>query len=309
MKRIFKTFIFLIIFVLVFTYREEIVKTVVKTYMQYETINLPDSNVYSDDFNFELVKRTEDFHVKSYQHMLNIIYTVLDNGANEFSFYCDSSYENCLKDFEVLSQNQVLLSTINNMVAPYNSYSKIYFKFNSYGQITMNIDKLYSDDEINLIENKINEFISSNIKDDMNVTQKIKLFHDYLINNSVYDKDRAQAIENGTDISISSSHKATGPLIDGISLCSGYSDAMKIYLDKLKVSNYKVSNTNHIWNLVNVDNKWLHLDLTWDDPVTSTGQNLLLHKFFLIDTDTLLNLDPNGHSFNTDYYPELKNQG
>ena len=74
MKRIFKTFIFLIIFVLVFTYREEIVKTVVKTYTQYETINLPDSNVYSDDFNFELVKRTEDFHVKSYQHMLNIIY-------------------------------------------------------------------------------------------------------------------------------------------------------------------------------------------------------------------------------------------
>ena len=36
---------------------------------------------------------------------------------------------------------------------------------------------------------------------------------------------------------------------------------------------------------------------------------LLFHKFFLIDTDTLLNLDPNGHSFNTDYYPELKNQG
>ncbi len=305
MKKIFKTFAFLIFFILVFIYREDIVETVVKTYMQHEEINLPNSNIYSDDFSFMFVKKTDDFHVKSYQGMLDAIYTILDNGSDEFSFYCDVSYDNCLNDFEALSQNQSLLSTINNMVSPYNSYSKIYFKFNSYGKITVSVDKLYSNDEAYLIGNKIDEFMAANITDDMNITQKIKAFHDYLINNSVYDKDRASAIENGTDLSISNSHKAIGPLIDGISLCSGYSDAMKIYLDKLNVSNYKIANANHIWNLVNVDNKWLHLDLTWDDPVTSTGQNLLLYKFFLIDTDTLLKLDSEGHNFNNEYYPEI----
>ena len=302
---IISTFILLIFIVFVYAYRDDIVKTAVQTYMQHETINLPDSNIYSDDFVFEFVKRTDDFHVKDYQGMLDAIYTILDNGSEEFTFYCDSSYEKCMDDFEIVSQNQSLLSTINNMVSPYNSYSKIYFRFNSYGKITMSIERLYSDEEINMIENKINDFINSNISDDMNITQKIKIFHDYLINNSVYDKERAAAIENGTDNSISNSHKANGPLIDGISLCSGYSDAMKIYLDKLRVSNYKVSNSNHIWNLVNVDNRWLHIDLTWDDPVTSTGQNLLLHKFFLIDTDTLLKLDSSGHNFNKDYYPEI----
>ena len=77
------------------------------------------------------------------------------------------------------------------------------------------------------------------------------------------------------------------------------------HIDSIRIQNYKISNNNHIWNLVKIGDSWLHLDLTWDDPVTNTGENLLLHKFFLIDTDTLLKLDPNGHNFNKDYYPEI----
>ena len=80
---------------------------------------------------------------------------------------------------------------------------------------------------------------------------------------------------------------------------------MKIYLDKLKVPNYKVSNANHIWNLVYLNGQWLHLDLTWDDPVTSNGSNILLHKFFLISTDELKKLDSSTHTFNEKYYPEI----
>ena len=116
-----------------------------------------------------------------------------------------------------------------------------------------------------------------------------------------------EAIENGEDYNGNNSHKASGPLIDGIALCSGYSDAMKIYLDKLKVPNYKISNSNHIWNLVYLDGQWLHLDLTWDDPVTTDGSNILLYKFFLISTDELHKLDATGHNFNVEYYPETQN--
>lgn len=304
-RSFFSAIAFCIFLIFIYSYRNEIVKFAITKSMQYETLTLPDSNNYKEDFNFGFVKKTDDFHIKNYQGMLDSIYSVLDNGTSEFSFYCDESYQKCLDDFEALSHNQVLLSTINNMVSPYNSYEKINFKYNSYGKITVIVDKLYSTDEINSIEDIINKFISENIKEDMDATQKVKAFHDYLINNSVYDKSRADAIENGTDNSNSNSHKATGPLINGISLCSGYSDAMKIYLDKLKIANYKISNSNHIWNLVNINNKWLHLDLTWDDPVTNTGENLLLYKFFLIDTDTLLQLDPKGHNFDRNYYLEI----
>ncbi len=304
-KEILSTIVLCIFLIFVYTYRADIVKVIVQKAMQHEKLALPLANNYTDQFSFQFVKKTDEFHIKSYQGMLDAIYTILENGVDEFSFYCDGTYDNCMNDFEDISHNQTLLSTINNMVSPYNSYEKVYFKFNSYGKITMSIDKLYSKEEIELIEGKIDEFINSNISDGMNVTEKINAFHDYLINNSVYDKSRADAIESGNDTSNSNSHKANGPLIDGIALCSGYSDAMKIYLDKLGIPNYKVSNKNHIWNLVNIDDKWLHLDLTWDDPVTNTGENILLYKFFLVDTDTLLKLDPNGHNFNKDYYPEI----
>ena len=289
-----------------FTYREDIAKKIMGTVSKYQSVTLPNDVSYHNDFNFKFVQETNDFHAKNYQGLLNIIYTVLNNGLSEFTFYCDMSYENCLNDFNNISKDQVLLSTINNMVSPYNSYEKIYFTIANYGKIDMKIDKLYSLEDISLTKNKINEIITNSINENMSVRDKIKAFHDYLINNTVYDKDRANNIENGKDDNyVYNSHKASGPLLEGYSLCSGYSDAMKIYLDMLNVPNYKISNTTHIWNLVYLDGQWLHLDLTWDDPITNDGSNLLLHKFFLITTDELKSLDSTSHSYNENYYLEI----
>ena len=61
------------------------------------------------------------------------------------------------------------------------------------------------------VNNKISEFEKNNIKDGMSTREKIKAFHDYLINNSVYDKERADLIEKGQDSGEGYSHKATGP--------------------------------------------------------------------------------------------------
>ena len=299
------TFIIFIIFLVCYTYRDNIYFFIMQKMDDYKNVSLPSANSFYSNTDFEFVKRTDDFHLKNYQNILDVIYTVLDNGTDEFSFYCDDSYKECMDDFNKVSKDQVLLSTINNMVSPYNSYQRIYFRVSSYGKITMKTDKLYFSDEIDIANKKIDEFILNNINNEMNIVDKIKSFHDYLINNSVYDKESADIIENGGDTSFTNSHKATGPLIYGKSLCSGYSDAMKLYLDKLGVTNYKISNSRHIWNLVYVNDSWYHLDLTWDDPITTTGENVLLHKFFLIDTDTLLKLDSTEHNFNPDYYPEI----
>ena len=304
----FLTFLLCILLIFCFTYREEIVNFVMSSAIQNKQVALPNDDEENNfnNYEFQFVKETNDFHVKSRQDILNVIYTILNHGITDFTFYCDKDYERCTDDLSDISQDQVLLSTINNFVSPYNSYEKVYFKISSYGEVNMSIDKLYSDEEIRSIESKIAEFETINIKEGMSVRDKIKAFHDYLINNSVYDKERANAIENGNDTQSSNSHKATGPLVYGMALCSGYSDAMKIYLDKLGVPNYKISNSNHIWNLVKLDGEWLHLDLTWDDPVTTDGSNILLDRFFLVTTDKLHELDPTGHNFNAEYYPETK---
>ena len=51
-----------------------------------------------------------------------------------------------------------------------------------------------------------------------------------------------------------------------------------------------------------VNGKWLHIDVTWDDPISDTNQNR--DTYFLIDTKTLGNLDDKTHNFDKSIYKE-----
>ncbi len=300
------TIILLGLLVFCYIYREQIVTFVMGNAVQYANVEVKDANEYKNDFPFKFVEETDDFHVKDRQGILNVIYTVLNNGWDEFTFYCDNNYKKCTNDLADISNDQALLSVINNMVSPYNSYEKLYITTNNYGKATVSVQKLYSNDDIKKINEKIETIKNEVINDSMSDREKINAYHDYVINNSSYDEERAVNIEKGnTESSTYNSHKANGPLLEGKALCSGYSDAMKLYLDELKIPNYKIANNNHIWNLVYIDGQWLHLDLTWDDPVTTDGSNLLLHKFFLVTTNELSELDSTNHTFEASYYPEV----
>ena len=136
----------------------------------------------------------------------------------------------------------------------------------------------------------------------MTTNDKIKVFHDYIVNNTKFDT----AIENSLDRLNSSSYTAYGLLIDHLAICGGYTDTMAIYLDKLNIPNYRISTTEHVWNLVNLDNSWLNLDVTWDDPVTSDGSDMLMYDYYLISTSDMLNKDTTQHNFNKDIYIEAK---
>ena len=121
------------------------------------------------------------------------------------------------------------------------------------------------------------------------------------LDNSKYDSRRSD--ENITDYK---SDIAYGPLIQGYGICGGYTDAMELILEKLKVKGYKISSDNHIWNAVYINDKWSHLDLTWDDPVVSDGSQMIDHAFYLVDTKSLLEKENTEHDFNQNVYTELK---
>ncbi len=79
---------------------------------------------------------------------------------------------------------------------------------------------------------------------------------------------------------------------------------MAIFLDKLNVINYKISNEEHIWNLVYLNGKWYHLDLTWDDPISDINVNR--DTYFLITTNTLEKINDGTHKFDKSIYIEAK---
>ncbi len=303
----YSTLLLLVLLVFCYIYRTDIVTYVMTKISDHTIVAAPNSNNYKNDYSFKFVHDTTNFHVKNRAEILDVFYTVLNSGEENFTFFCSDEYKSCESDIKEIAADQLLLSVINNMVSPYNSYKKLYVTVNSYGKANIDMERLYSAEDINIINAKIDDIKKEIIKDGMSDREKIKAFHDYIINNSVYDEERAANIEkNADDNPLHTSHKATGPLLEGWGLCSGYSDALKIYLDQLKIPNYKVANDKHIWNLVYIDGKWLNIDLTWDDPVTSDHRDLLLDKFFLITTDELLELDRSNHVFNSDYYPEMQ---
>ena len=256
-----------------------------------------EKNKYFKEQDYKYVKITDNFVPNSKQDILNIYYTVVNSGMTDFTFYCDDKYVTCMSDIENIANDQTTISTINNFVHPFNSFSTIENTIDSRGIINLKINKVYSEEMMILINYKVDEIYKNLYKEDNTVEDNIKSFHDYIINHTGYDKERADS-----KIVKYKSDNAYGGVIEGFGLCGGYTDTMALFLDKLGVKNYKVSTDNHTWNRVYVNDRWLHLDLTWDDPISEDGKNVLDHNYFLITTTDLKTIEKNEHNYDSSIY-------
>jgi transglutaminase/protease-like cytokinesis protein 3 len=193
----------------------------------------------------------------------------------------------------------VLLSSINNYVHPYNSYSEIKTIFDDTGEVTIRITHQYSADDITALEYKIDDLFNVTTTNNMDNLTKLKKIHDYVINNTIYDIKKVKYNDNTYD-----SARMNGILMQGYGICSAYSDLMAVILNRLGIDNFKVSSNKHVWNALNINNEWLHLDATWDDPVTSTGEQIISHDYYLITTDVLKDKTAGDaeHQFDNKYY-------
>lgn len=300
MRDLLKLLPLVILFILVFIYREPITEYIIEKVIFSKEIYIEEPNQYALDYDFEYLKTTDDFIADNRQEILNIIYTSLNNGYDNFYFYCH--YEECQEDVSDITEPENLI-TISNYIHPYNAYRRVYVSTNSFDKVEIRIEKSYTKDNINSINQKLDQIIKEIITDDMSDKEKITVFHNYIIDNTVYDSNYLETNLNDID---NPSHKALGPLFFGRALCGGYADVMAIFLNRLNIPNYRISSSDHIWNFVYLDNNWYHLDLTWDDPVTDSGVNMRLDTFLLITTEQLENLNTNYHIYNKTIYPEAK---
>ncbi len=302
MKKILSIVLILLIFAVCLLYKEDITSYLVTTFANLDrTPTSLVNNAYSANKNYQYVQLTNNFSPQNRQDIMNIYYTVLNSGMTDFTFYCSKEYKNCIEDVNYISDNQTLLSNINNFVPVYYIFQNLDTEFDSLGKVTIHITHTYEPAQIQVLETTITNILNEIITDDMNTEEKIKTIHDYVINHTKYDIDRS-------DKKVTTYHSDTayGTLIEHFGICGGYADSMKLFLDRLNIPNYKISSENHIWNLVYINNHWYHLDLTWDDPVTSTGEDVLEYDYFLITSEELKNLETDQHIYDLEVYRELK---
>lgn len=285
------------------------------------TLVIADANEYAKDYDFSFVEFDEDYTPYSYQDIINVIFSAINNGWNTFTFYCPNEYENCIKDVDKITDDDNLISHINNYVHPYNSLSgdknAMTTTISSSGEITITLKRFYSDEDIEKINKEVDKIIAEVIENDDDEYEKLKKIHDYIVNNTKYD---VIANESENNESPYDSKKATGTLLEHYATCNGYTDAMAIILSKLGYKNFKVAttpeeisyeSTGHIWNAVYFNNNWVHIDLTWDDPVSDTGKDYIYHKYFLVSNEEMAQADSGKvkieeHNFNKAIYTEFK---
>ncbi|MBQ2669081.1 MAG: hypothetical protein IJF56_10690, partial [Clostridia bacterium] len=100
--------------------------------------------------------------------------------------------------------------------------------------------------------------------------------HDWLIYNADYDETLVE-------------HRPDGVLLYGTGVCESYTLAYSLLLDRMGIPNKFVESPEmeHIWNLVQLDGEWVHVDCTWDDPVPGGAEN---HSYFGMN-DALMSRD------------------
>lgn len=300
MKKIITLVLLVAIFLVTIFYNQEIVGFIVDNFLTTKKTNsVLTNNEYASNRDYQFIQITDDFTPHNKQDILNIYYTVINSGMTDFVFYCPEEYSECINDVNYISNNQSLLSNINNFVQVYNSFSHIETEFDSLGKVQVTIHHTYTNEQINEIDTVVDELMTTLFTPEMTEEEKIKTVHDYIVNNTKYDKDRS-------DNKIKKYHSdiAYGALIEHYAICGGYADSMKIFLDRLGIENFKIASENHIWNFVKVNGSWYHLDLTWDDPVTDTGEDILEYDYFLITTDELLEKENDQHIYDKNVYIE-----
>jgi hypothetical protein len=98
-----------------------------------------------------------------------------------------------------------------------------------------------------------------------------------------YDFDTRNGLSNN-DLS----YTWRGALAYGLAVCEGYSEALKLLLDKIGIESIIVRSLpmDHVWNMVKIDGKWYHVDATWEDTNKSTLYYSL--KYFLLSDEGII---------------------
>lgn len=255
------------------------------------------ANDYYLDNNYAYFQNYTD-DVSNKEELINYIYYVINTGSEYADGECTKEYTNCIKDLNEIANDEAKLSIMNNFVHPFNSFKTISFSYSDNGKFSLIIEHIYTKEEIStinyIVDNKLKEIITDNMTNE----EKIKQVHNYIIDNTTYDTLKTNNINDDTY----KSNTAYGVLVQGYGICSGYSDTISIFLNKLNIENYKISNNTHIWNLVYLNGVWSHLDATWDDPISKYNENR--DTYFLISYDKLMSLNDNTHSFDKTIYKE-----
>ncbi|PEB53630.1 S-layer protein [Bacillus pseudomycoides] len=237
-----------------------------------------------EEFKKELQK-----HIDTYETNITIPYKTKNTNTQEvmdtlFNAYKEVVHTNEYVDYTIAQTSYSLSGSPGNYT------------------FTLNITYRESKEQTEYVMQQTKTVVNSIIQNGMDEHEKVKAIHDYVVKHVAYDTSY-------------NSYTGYGALANHSAVCQGYALLTYQLLKEAGIDSHIVTGTGngeaHAWNLVKIDNKWYHLDTTFDDPIPDEQGRVLYSYFNLSDEQIAKDHQWNRSEYpqaTTNYYDELTNK-
>ncbi|MGN0435892.1 MAG: transglutaminase domain-containing protein [Wujia sp.] len=240
----------------------------------------------------------KDNTVYSYEELITLVNEQIDEGKSGGKFYVKNVSEEeiaginnyvCGMNGDVLKYS--ILETTKSGMRVSITYQisdnyYVYERFTNQSPIPADrpmAQKLYEE---------VDTIMAAIITEGMNDYEKEIAIHDYIVMNCEYGY---------IDYSKENAYTAYGCLVQKKAVCNGYAEAMALLLSCAGVENDMINGTAdgelHSWNQVKLDDKWYHVDATWDDPLPDK-KGYVRHQYFNVSDEIM----DNDHQWDEDSF-------
>lgn len=156
--------------------------------------------------------------------------------------------------------------------------------------LTFTVNYRETKSQIAKVNNKVKKVIKSMKLGEKSDYHKVKKIHDYIVNLVNYDQTYSK-------------YTAYNALFNKSSVCEGYALLFYKMATEAGVSCRIVTSDNHAWNIVRLGEKWYHIDVTWDDPISD--KPVLRYDYFLKGSKTMAKTHTLSSMFTTKTFNRL----
>lgn len=154
---------------------------------------------------------------------------------------------------------------------------------NSSGKV-LSVSPIYcrTKSEISAIKPKIEAAAKTIVDEALKKTtlfERVKYIHDAIVDRTTYVKGDATHLR-----------ELDGVLVNGQAVCEGYSHAFAYLCQAAGINASCITGTGnggaHMWNIINLDGQWYHMDVTFDDP--TGGEPTCSYDYFCLTEKEIL---------------------
>jgi|GEM_PF-743900 len=138
--------------------------------------------------------------------------------------------------------------------------------------LTLNCSYITTKEQEVYVDKTVEFIVSKLTNADMSYDEKEKLIHDYIMTNVDYCEGEKYG-------------SAYSALYEGKAKCDGYAMLTYKMLKVAGIDNIIVTNEDHAWNIVKINENWYHLDTTWDD---AKKKDFGFYKYYNLTDDEIL---------------------